>query len=66
MYASLLTFLLSQIEGKKTYLAALGTFGLGLYQLLVQKDVATALQSFATALGLAGLRHAITKINLSS
>jgi len=61
MLASLLTYLLSKLDGKKTYLAALGTLGLGLYQLLMQKDIASALQSFTTALGLAGLRQAIAK-----
>lgn len=61
MLVNLVNLLLTKLDGKKTYLAALGTFGLGLYQLLVQNDVPTAIQSFSAALGLLGLRHAIAK-----
>lgn len=61
MLLNLLNSLLAMLDGKKTYLAALGTFGLGLYQLLAQNDVPTAIQSFAAAFGLLGLRHAIAK-----
>jgi hypothetical protein len=52
--------LLSKLSGFKTYIAASGLIGLGLYQLTVGQ-YATALQSFLTGLTAVGLRHAIAK-----
>ena len=48
------------VDGFKTYLAALGLAGLGLYQ-ISQGDYPAALQSFLAALAAAGLRRAIAK-----
>jgi hypothetical protein len=48
------------LDGKKTYLAAAGLFGLALYQFSVgQGD--QAIQSFLAGLSALGLRHAIAK-----
>jgi hypothetical protein len=47
-------------DGKKTYIAALGLAGLALYQ-LCNGQADAAIGTFSQALGVAGLRHAITK-----
>lgn len=46
------------LAGYRTYIAAVGLVGLGLYQ-LSQGQIEAALESFAQALGLFGLRAAI-------
>jgi hypothetical protein len=51
---------LDWINGKKTYIAALGLFGLSLYK-ASQGDVEGALMTFSQALAAFGLRHAIAK-----
>jgi hypothetical protein len=48
------------LDGKKTYLAAAGLFGLALYQFSVGQ-VDPAVQSFLAALAALGLRHAVAK-----
>ena len=53
--------LIDLLNGKKTYFAALGIFGMALYQALVVKDYQAAVKSMLEALGAVGLRHAITK-----
>jgi len=52
--------LMKWLDGKKTYLAAAGLFGLALYQVSVgQGD--QAVQSLLAGLSALGLRHAIAK-----
>jgi hypothetical protein len=54
-------FILTFINGYKTYLAAVGLVGLSAYQLSVgQYNQAT--QSLLAALATAGLRNAISKV----
>ena len=60
----MLNALLDRLDGSKTYLAALGLFGLALYQALIQRDYRSAYESPLQALGAAGLRHAIAKNGL--
>jgi hypothetical protein len=52
--------ILSFLSGYKTYLAAAGLVGLGVYQ-LSQGQIDTAIQSFLGALTAVGLRHAVAK-----
>jgi hypothetical protein len=47
-------------DGYKTYLAALGLFGLAVYQ-LSQGDYPAAVQNVLAALAATGLRHAVGK-----
>jgi hypothetical protein len=53
------------LNGRKTYLAAAGLFGLALYQ-FSQADYPHAVQTFCAALGTLGLRHAIDKQGTSA
>lgn len=59
--------ILAWLDGKKTYLSALGLAGLGIYQLVMAvttKDwsqAALAWQSFMAALAALGLRAAVSK-----
>lgn len=50
-------------SGYRTYIAAAGLVGLGLYQ-LSQGQLDAAVQSFAQALGLFGLRAAVGRVRL--
>ena len=50
------------LNGKKTYFAAIGMFGLALHQALVEGNYQLALQSFFAGLGFLGLRHAVDKV----
>lgn len=51
----------AMFNGAKTYLAALGLFGLAVYQ-FTQNDYAGAVQSFMAGLAALGLRHAVQKL----
>ena len=50
----------SVLTGYKTYVAAVGLVGLGVYQ-VSQGQFEPSVQSFLAALTAAGLRHAITQ-----
>lgn len=58
--AGKLLVVLESISGYKTYIAAAGLAGLALYQ-ISQGDIPGAYQSLMTALGAAGVRHAVSK-----
>ena len=49
---------MNTLEGWKTYIAAAGLFGLGIYQ-ITQGQIEAGLASLGQALGLFGLRRAI-------
>jgi hypothetical protein len=58
------TFILKALDalnGSKTYLGALGLFGLAAYDVIVTHDYTGAILAGAQALGLFGIRHAISK-----
>lgn len=48
------------LEGKKTYIAAAGMFGLAVYK-LSEHDWAGAWLAFSQGLAAAGIRHAISQ-----
>lgn len=48
-------------NGKKTYLAAIGLFGLAAYQASTG-DYPAAVQSFLAGLAALGLRHAVSQL----
>lgn len=52
--------LLGALNGYKTYIAAVGLFGLALYDASTS-DYVGAYQSFMAALAAVGIRHAIAK-----
>lgn len=52
----------SFLEGKKTYLAAIGLFGGALYFGLSEGNWTHAGELFFSALGLLGLRSAVAKV----
>lgn len=56
----ILTSVLNSLSGKKTYIAAVGLLGLGVYQ-LTQGDV-SGVQSVLSALAAFGVRDAIAKL----
>jgi hypothetical protein len=56
----ILTNVLTKLQGKKTYIAAVGLLGLGVFQ-LTQGDV-TGVQTLLQAAVAAGLRDAVNKL----
>jgi len=48
------------LEGKKTYIAAIGLLGLALYQVTIA-DYAPAIETFMAALAAFGIRHAMSR-----
>jgi uncharacterized membrane protein YphA (DoxX/SURF4 family) len=61
--SAILDKLLGFLSGYKTYLAALGLFGMALYQVFVAKppDYVGAYTNVMAALAAVGLRHAVAK-----